>query len=134
MRAAKPLRLLTLVWVILGGALLGALSWLLPWFISGHFEPYDSGLGMLLNQLLLALPALAIVWFFFMRIGLLFLMCAYVGLNLATYVLGDSEARAWIGLGAVVSLILFIVPVVLTLILALLRSNWLGRIVRKRFD
>ncbi len=134
MRAAKPLRVIALVWVVFGGGLLGALGWLLPWVISGHFEPYDSGLGMFLNQLLLVLPALVIVWFFCMRIGLLFLLCAYLGLNLATYVLGDSEVRAWIGLGTVVSLILFIVPVVLTLILALFRSNWLSSIVRKRFD
>lgn len=134
MRTANTVRVLSLLWVILGGGLLGALSWLLPWGISEHFEPYDSGLGMFINQLLLTLPALVIVWFYRLHIGLLLLMSAYLGLNLATFMFGSSETRAWFGLGTVVSLILFIGPVALALILALLRSSWLVRIVKKLFD
>jgi hypothetical protein len=44
------------------GLLTGMLSWLLPWGITGFFEPFDTGAGLRLNQLVLVLGCAACAW------------------------------------------------------------------------
>jgi len=92
------------------GIVLGVVSWLAAWLGSGHFEPYDSSLGLLINQLIVALPAL--YFGLARRPGGLFLLVlgAWLGMNGYHYLFGGAEARAWAGLGAAMSLLLLAVP------------------------
>lgn len=99
MRAADSMRKIRLLWAALGGGRTGAFNWLMTGMISGSFDPFDSSLGLLVNQLNLAIPAMLLAWFYRPRIWLLFLLCAYVGLNIASNIFGSSEARAWFMLG-----------------------------------
>ena len=96
--------------LILGGAVVGAFSWFAPSVVSGTFEPYDSGAGLLLNQIILSVPAIVLAWRHRITVPLLFLASAYPGLNAYAWAFGSSEARAWAGLGALVSVLLFLAP------------------------
>lgn len=107
----NPPYLLTAV----GGAAVGALSWLIASIASGKFEPYDSGVGLLVNQFILSASAAFLAWRYRAVVSFLFMVCAYLGLNGYTYVFGSSETRAWASLGAVVSALLFVSPVIFTL-------------------
>lgn len=121
MCAADSVHEIRLLWVAMGGGLIGASNWLITGMISGSFDPYDSSLGLLINQLILAMPALLLAWFYRPRIWLLFLLCAYVGLNVSSYIFGSSEARAWFMLGAFTSLVFLMFPAALALGLTLFK-------------
>lgn len=121
MRAADPVRKTRLLWAAIGGGLIGAFSWLMTGMISGSFDPYHSSLGLLTNQLILTIPAMLLAWFYLPRIWLLFLLCAYAGMNVSSYFFGSTEARAWIMLGAVTSLLFLLLPAALALGLTLLK-------------
>jgi cytochrome bd-type quinol oxidase subunit 1 len=95
--------------------MLGALSWYAASLISGTFEPYDSSAGLLVNQTLLSIPAVLLAWHYRVTVTLLFLVSAYLGMNVFAYALGGSEQRAWFALGALVSTLLFLAPTVLAL-------------------
>lgn len=99
-----------LLLLLAGGALLGALSWLAALGVSGAFEPYDSALGLLANQLVLSLPIALLAFRYRLWTALLCLLGAYVGMNLYTYVFGGAETRAWAVLGAITSVALLVVP------------------------
>jgi hypothetical protein len=128
-RAANSVREIRLLWVAIGGGLTGTFSWLMAWMISGYFEPFDSSSGLFINQLFLTLPVMLMAWHYRARICLLFLLCAYLGMNLANYGFGSSETRAWFALGALTSLLLLLLPVAAALTLTLFRY-----IQRKRSD
>lgn len=81
--------------LILGGAVVGAFSWFAASVVSGTFEPYDSGVGLLLNQIILSVPAIVLAWRHRITVPLLFLVSAYPGLNAYAWAFGSSEARAW---------------------------------------
>jgi hypothetical protein len=101
--------------VLLGGAALGAFSWFAASVTSGTFEPFDSGAGLLVNQTLLCISAALLAWHCRVTVPLLFLVSAYVGMNAYAYAFGGSENRAWFGLGALVSVLLVLAPLVLAL-------------------
>lgn len=107
--------------LLLGGGVLGAFSWFAASVVSGTFEPYDSGKGLLLNQTILSVSAAVLAWHYRVIVPLLFMAGAYLGMNAYAYAFGDSEKRAWAQLGAVVSLLLFAAPLVLTLGAAAIR-------------
>jgi uncharacterized membrane-anchored protein len=52
---------------------------------------------------------------------MLVLLGAYVGINSYTYVFGGSEARAWAGLGAVVSGLLLVLPIAIASVATVVR-------------
>jgi len=99
--------------LIVAGTLLGALSWLAASVVSGTFEPYDSSSGLLVNQIVLSAPAVVLASLHRATVPLLLLAGAYVGMNAYAYAFGGSEARAWVALGAVTSLLLLVVPAAL---------------------
>lgn len=129
MRAADSVREIRLFWAAIGGVLIGAFSWLMVGMISGSFDPFDSSLGLLVNQFILAIPAMLLAWLYRARVWLLFLLCAYVGLNAASYVFGSLEARAWFMPGAFTSVVFLFYPAVLALGLTVFRA-----FQRKRSD
>ena len=112
---SKPLLLLA------GGVALGMLSWLAALAVSGRFEPYDSGMGLLANQLALSVPAVFLASRYRPSAPFLFLCGAYVGMNAYTYGFGGSEKKAWAALGAVTSLSLLLLPAVLVTVIAVIR-------------
>lgn len=92
------------------GACTGAFAWFASANASGAFEPYNSSIGILVNQAILVTAAFWAglrmrPWFV-----LLFLVGLYFGLNAYSYVFGNSETRVWAALGAVVNVILLILP------------------------
>jgi len=107
--------------VLAAGLAVGALSWLGPAFISGAFEPYDTGLGLLANQFLLCVPVAVLAWRYQVAAAFIFLIGAYVGMNAYAYGFGGSETRAWAALGAVVSLLLLLLPAGLAAAVSLFR-------------
>jgi len=122
MRAADSVREIRLFWAAIGGVLIGAFSWLMVGMISGSFDPFDSSLGLLVNQFILAIPAMLLAWLYRARVWLLFLLCAYAGLNAASYFFGSSEAHVWFWLGAFTSVVFLFYPAVLALGLTLFRA------------
>lgn len=122
MRGADPVREIRLLWVAIGGVLIGALSWLMTGMLSGSFEPFDSSLGWLINQLILAIPAMWLAWFYRARVWLIFLLCTHMGLNVASYAFGSSEARAWFWLGAFTIVVFLFLPAVLAFGLTLFKA------------
>lgn len=99
----------------IGGAAIGALSWFIASIVSGKFEPYDSSVGLLVNQIILSASVTFLAWRYRAAVPLLFMTGAYLGLNGYTYVFGSSETRAWAALGAAVSVFLFLAPMIFAL-------------------
>lgn len=108
--------------ILLGGLMLGAASWAISPWVSGQFEPFDSGLALTLGQMLMSLYSGTIGY----RFGLWKLVLAVFGLYAGQvgywYVFGSSEARAWIVLGAFSTLLLCVLPVL---------SGFLGIAIRR---
>jgi hypothetical protein len=94
------------------GVALGAASWFVVPLVSNKFEPYDSDTGLLIGQALMA--AAAFYFGFVHRIIniVVFIVGAYIGLNLYPYLFGGSEQRAWASLGLLVSTLLCVLPLI----------------------
>jgi hypothetical protein len=107
--------------LLASGVALGMLSWLAALAVSGQFEPYDSGVGLLANQFALSVPAVFLALRYRPSAPYLFLCGAYVGMNAYTYGFGGSEKKAWAALGAVTSLSLLLLPAVLVTVITLIR-------------
>lgn len=107
--------------LITGGATTGALGWFAASLASGTFEPYDSGTSLLVNQGILTAPAVLLAWRYRLAVPFLFMAGAYLGMNAYAYAFGGPETKAWAALGAVVSTLLFLLPMALTLGTAALR-------------
>jgi hypothetical protein len=93
-----------------GGMALGAASWHLAAFISGTFEPYDSGMGLAITQALLIPVSFLMGLKRGFTASAIFVAGAYLGLNIYPYISGSGETRAWALLGLFSSLILVIIP------------------------
>jgi len=123
---SQPLLLLA------GGVALGMLSWLAALAVSGQFEPYDSGVGLLANQFALSVPAVFLASRYRPAAPFLFLCGAYVGMNAYTYGFGNSEKKVWAALGAVTSLSLLLLPAVLVTVITIIRR--VRQVQAKRAD
>lgn len=97
---------------IASGVAIGAASWFFASVVSGEFEVYDSSMGLAVNQSILSVSAALVATRYRASAALLFIVSAYLGLNSFAYVMGSSESRVWAGLGAVVSVLLFLIPVI----------------------
>jgi hypothetical protein len=95
------------------GIIIGAISWACSGWFSDRFEPFDSTVGFVLNQLLLS--CFSIYWGY--KKGaiplLLFLLSAYIGLNAYSYIFGGTEQKTWFLLGLITTLVFFSLPLVL---------------------
>ena len=116
-RFSPPSRIARGLSIFLMAICFGALAWVIPGKASGHFEPYDSGIGLLVNQAILVAATIWAALRHGLRGVLIFLAGAYVGLNGYPYLFGSSESRAWAALGAVVNVLLLVVPALCALAL-----------------
>ena len=98
------------IFIFVIGLLLGAVSWAVSPLLSGQFEPFDSGLAMFVGQAILS----TFVGYIGFRHGFwnmaLAILGAYLGQVVYWYTFGNSEARAWIVLGAFTTLFLCVIP------------------------
>lgn len=108
---AKDERVISLKLATLG-AVAGAVSWAVVPVVSGKFEPFDSTVGMLANQMALTIPVVIVALRYRLFAAFLFGIGAYIGLNAYVFALGGTEHKAWWVLGAVVSTVLFAAPLV----------------------
>jgi hypothetical protein len=109
------------------GLAAGVLSWVMAMIVGGTFEPYDSGAGLIINQLLLSAPMLIVAARQRALAALLYLLGAYVAMNAYAYGFGGTGHRVWAALGAITNLMLLIVPAALGLIVIAIRCGrrWL---------
>ena len=98
---------------IIIGIFIGAISWTCSGWFSDRFEPFDSGIGFFINQLLLSSFTIYLGYNKGVKSFTFFLLYAYIGLNTSSYIFGGSEQRAWFSLGLVTTLVFFIVPLML---------------------
>jgi hypothetical protein len=94
------------------GVVAGIVSWVVVPVASGKFEPYDSGVGMAVNQLVLSISFAIIFWRYRLLTALLFALGAYAGTNAYVYAFGGGDHRGFWMLGAVVSTSLFALPLI----------------------
>jgi len=117
-RTSPPFQLFLL---LAGGMAMGMFSWLAALAVSGQFEPFDSGVGLLANQFVLSALAVFLATRYRPSAPFLFLCGAYVGMNAYSYGFGGSEKKAWAALGAGMSLSLLLVPAVLVTVITVIR-------------
>jgi hypothetical protein len=94
----------------IAGVALGAFSWAVCPLVSGHFEPFDTSLGLIIGQMSMLLLAIYTGWAKKLGFLLLLLVGMYLGQNLYAYAFGSSEIRAWMLLGLFSTLLLCILP------------------------
>ena len=92
------------------GLLAGAVSWAVVAVVSGQFEPFDSGIGFALGQIVLSVIAFWIGYRKKINVLFGFLLGAWVGMNVYAYTFGSSEQKAWILLGIFSTLFLMFYP------------------------
>lgn len=97
---------------IIGGVVLGGLSWALSHALSGKFEPYDSAVGFFATQLVLVSAAVVAGFKRGVLKSMLLVAGSYLGLNAYAYALGGSEHKAWALLGAITTIALVAIPTV----------------------
>ncbi len=100
-------------WLIfVGGLAFGAISWAVSPMLSGRFEPFDSGLSLLVGQTIMVVY----IGYVGLRYGhqktLVALIGVYLGQVAYSYLFGGSEARAWVLLGTVTILLLCVFPLI----------------------
>jgi hypothetical protein len=99
-------RILTLI----AGFVLGGVSWGVAHAVSGTFEPWDSGTGFLVTQLILSFGSFVVGFRNGIVSSMILVVGSYLGLNAYAFAFGGSETRAWAVLGAVTSLALVLFP------------------------
>jgi hypothetical protein len=102
--------------VIIVGVFTGAISWALSGLLTAQFEPFDSVVGFLANQIILCFFAA----YYGYKKGFIvlsaYLFSAYIGMNIYMYQLGDSEQKEWILLYLITSIIFLVMPFILGLV------------------
>jgi len=94
------------------GFLLGAMSWGIVSLVSDRFEPFDSGIGWFIGQIMLSAVAWGIGYRLEIRQVFIFVFSAYVGMNAYAYSFGGPEQRAWFFLGLITTLSLLVFPTI----------------------
>ena len=102
--------------LLIAGVLLGALSWAIAAVVSGKFEPFDSGSGFLVTQIILSGASLLVGIKRGMVDCVILVFGAYLGMNAFAFAFGGSETRAWAMLGLITTVALVIYPVLAGLI------------------
>ena len=94
------------------GLLVGAVSWGVVSIVSDKFEPFDSGVGFMVGQVILSVIAFWMGYKKRIRELLVYLAGAYMGMNIYAYAFGSSEQKAWVLLGMFSTIFLIIYPLV----------------------
>jgi len=92
------------------GIILGAFSWGVVTLVSDVYEPFDNPKGFYIGQVVLSFTAGYFGYIGGFKTVIIYLMCAYIGMNSYAYIFGSDEDRAWFGLGLITTLVLFIYP------------------------
>ena len=107
-------RKLTLVVFI--GFCTGALSWASAGMVSDNFEPFDSGIGFYFSQAILSVVAVSLGYKLGIKMLLIYLVAAHVGMNVYAFSFGSDEYRAWVLLAAMTAIFLLVVPLLFGLL------------------
>jgi len=102
--------------LILLGIVVGAASWGSAGIVSDRFEPFDSDDGFYFSQFILCSAAIVIGYKYGVIALLEYLIAAYIGMNLYSYVMGGPEQRAWVLLGMVTTTVLLVFPLLFGLV------------------
>ncbi len=94
------------------GFILGCLSWAICPLVSDRFEPFDTGTGFLIGQVIMAIFAAYIGFIANYKKFLVAVFGLYLGQNAYAYVFGSSEAKALAILLLFTSIFLCIIPLV----------------------
>lgn len=94
------------------GFILGAISWAICPFVSDRFEPFDTGKGFIIGQLIMIVFAAYIGWANNIKNVIISVAGMYVGQNAYAYEFGTSEAKAWALLLLATSIFLCILPLI----------------------
>jgi hypothetical protein len=105
------------------GVAIGALSWVISPLLSGGFEPFDSGLAMVVGQIAMSAYSGYIGFRYGFAKLLVTVFGMYVGQLGYAYSFGGSEGRAWILLGAFTIMLLCVVPALTGLIGVIIRRK-----------
>ena len=116
--------LVSAVFLLAVGA--GAASWFICPLVSPHREPFDSNLGLLLGQSLLALLVGGVGWRLGFKLALLAVLGCYLGQLGYIFALG-GESRAWLPLATITVLPLCVIPLIVGGITSLLGQTRHGR-------
>jgi len=95
---------------LISGVLLGAVSWGMAYMVSGTFEPFDSGVGFLVTQIILSSAALMVGFKKGVVDSFTLVFGGYIGMIAYAYAFGGSEIRAWILLGFITTISLVCLP------------------------
>jgi hypothetical protein len=94
------------------GAILGALSWAICPLVSDSFEPFDTGTGFFIGQLVMLIFVSYVGWSSSINKVILSVAGLYVGQNVYAYIFGTSEAKAWAVLLLFTSVFLCLLPLI----------------------
>ena len=94
------------------GIFLGAMSWGIVSLVSDRFEPFDSGIGWFIGQIMLSAVAFGVGYKRGIRQVFIFSFSAYVGMIAYAYSFGGSEQRAWFFLGLITTISLLVFPTI----------------------
>jgi len=105
-----------LAMVVFIGFCTGALSWASAGIVSDNFEPFDSGIGFRANQAILSVGALFLGYKLGVKMLLIYLVAAHVGINVYAFSFGSDEFRAWVLLAAMTTIFLLVIPLIFGLL------------------
>lgn len=94
---------------------LGSLSWGVCSLVSDRYEPFDTGIGFVAGQAIMAAFTCYIGFNENIKKLLITVFGMYLGMNSYAYVFGDSGARIWAYLLLLTSLTLCVIPMIVGL-------------------
>ena len=92
--------------------ILGAASWAVCPLVSDRFEPFDTGIGFIIGQLLMVTFTAYVGWTTNTISVILSVVGLYISQNVDAYIFGTSEAKAWAILLLLTSITLCILPLI----------------------
>ncbi len=95
---------------------LGCLSWGVASLVSDRYEPFDTGIGFIAGQVIMAAFTGYIGFNENVKKLLVTVFGMYLGMNSYAYIFGGDEARAWAYLLLLTSLTLCVIPMVVGLV------------------
>ena len=104
------------------GILAGATSWGVASLVSDKYEPFDSGIGFLIGQIILCAIAYRVAYKKKFGDLVIYVVATYVGMNSYSYIFGGSEQRAWALLGLITTISLIIFPFICGVIGIIVRN------------
>ncbi len=94
---------------------LGCLSWGVASLVSDRYEPFDTGIGFVAGQAIMAAFTGYVGFNANVKKLLVAVFGMYLGMNSYAYVFGGGEARAWAYLLLLTSLTLCVIPMIVGL-------------------